>query len=281
MSPAVAADHVRQAAGLELPANGPGRSNGASTPDLSLCAEAILPALGWISFHVDRDLGTAIEAFSLSAHLPHDPWTTRMRVMFALSRHRFDEAHQFLDDALQEDPFSPWLHSRLGWTLHLEGRAAESVDQVRRSLTLFPNHGFIALYGAIILAFNGDAARATQLTQGQMQRLPYLDLATSVHAYTLACADRGDEARTILERLQWLSRERFVPSSFTPAVYAALGERETALAELRTSAETHCRWFFQMLADPRLKSLHGYPEFEKMRGILARMESPAAEGPGD
>jgi DNA-binding winged helix-turn-helix (wHTH) protein len=279
MAPAVAADHVRQAAFQVppaapggLPVQLPGRAQ-----DLSLCAEALLPAFGWISFHVDHDLSTAIEAFALSAHLPHDPWVTRLRVMFALSRDRFEEAHELLQASLQKDPYSPWLHARLAWTLHLEERVAESVDQVRHALDLFPNHGFLTLYGAVILAFNGDRTQSTKLAQGLVQRLPYLDLATAVHAYTLACANRGDEARAILERLQWLGRERFVPSSFTPAVYAALGETETAVAELRKSAEARCPWFFQMLADPRLKSLHAHPEFEKMRAILDRMEAAAAQ----
>jgi DNA-binding winged helix-turn-helix (wHTH) protein len=267
MSPTVAAGHVRRAATLGFPARG---------PDLALRPEALLPAMGWISFHADRDLPTAIEAFSLSAHLPHDPWTTRLRVMFALSRHRFAEAHELLQAALNEDSYSPWLHARLAWTLHLEGRAAESMDQIRKGITLFPNHGFIALYGAVILAFNGDATRAAQLVQGLAQRSPYFDLSTAVHAYTLARAGRGDEARIILERLQWLSRERFVPSSFTPAVYAALGDTETALAELRICAEARCPWFFQMLADPRLEPLHGHPEFQKLQAILPRMEAAAA-----
>jgi DNA-binding winged helix-turn-helix (wHTH) protein len=276
MSPAVAAGHVRRAATIGSPVAAPAETGAVSIPDLAVRAQALLPAMGWISFHVDRDLPAAIQAFSLSEHLPHDPWTTRLRVMFSLSRHRFAEAHELLQTALKQDSYSPWLHARLAWTLHLEGRAAESMDQIRKGLTLFPNHGFIALYGAVILAFNGDAARAAQLAQGLVQRSPYFDLATAVHAYALARTGRGDEARTILERLQWLSRERFVPSSFTPAVYLALGETETALAELRICAEAHCPWFFQMLADPRLEPLHGHPEFQKLHAILTRMETVAA-----
>lgn len=276
MSPAVAAGHVRRAVAIGAPVAAPGETGAVSILDLALRAPALLPAMGWTSFHVERDLPTAIAAFSLSAHLPHDPWTTRLRVMFALSRHRFAEAHELLQAALKQDSYSPWLHSRLAWTLHLEGRAAESVEQMRHALTLFPNHGFIALYGAVILAFNGDGPRAAQLAQGLVQRSPYFDLATAVHAYALARAGRGDEARTILERLQWLGRERFVPSSFTPAVYLALGDTETALAELRICAEAHCPWFFQMLADPRLEPLHGHPEFQKLQAILTRMEAAAA-----
>jgi DNA-binding winged helix-turn-helix (wHTH) protein/tetratricopeptide (TPR) repeat protein len=265
MSPSVAAGHVRHAV--------------ESTVDVSPRAEAILPALGWIEFHVNRDLPAALQAFALSAHLPHDPWITRLRAMFALSRHRFPEAIALLRAAIALDPYSPWLQARLGWALHLAGDAAASIEQIQRTLALFPDHPGANLYGSMILAFNGNAARATELARDLAQRLPYFDLATSVHAYALACQGRADEARAILERLQWLSRERFVLNTFTPAVYVALGDPDTALAELRISGETRCPWFFQMLADPRLKPLRGRSEFHRMQTILANMEDVAADEP--
>ena len=265
MSPAVAAELVRR--------------TWESISDHPLGSEAILPALGWVNFHVDHNLSAALWAFSLSAHLPHDPWITRLRTMFALSRHRFDEAIGLLRATLQQDPFSPSLRARLAWALHLAGQADESVECIRHALTLSPEDDDTHLYGSVILSFNGDAEHGTELAQSLSQRLPHFDLASVVHAYALACAGRGDEARTILERLQWLSRERFVLSSFTPAVHVALGNHDAALSELRTAADTHCPWFFQMLADPRLKPLHGRPEFVEMRSILTRMEAAAAENP--
>jgi DNA-binding winged helix-turn-helix (wHTH) protein len=263
MSPSVAADIVRRAA--------------EAIPDVPLRAEAILPALGWVNFHVDHNLPAALWAFSNSAHLPHDPWTTRARVMFALSRHRFAEAIELLRAAIRIDPFSPWLQSRLAWALHLASQAAESVECIRHALAQFPEHEGANLYGAMILAFNGEVERATEIAQELAARLPSFDLATAVHAYALACAGRPADARTILERLQWLSRERFVLSSFTPAVYVALGDHDAALAELRNSADARCPWFFQILADPRLKPLHGRPEFDEMRSILTRIEAAAAQ----
>jgi TolB-like protein len=259
MSPAVAADIVRRAA--------------EPVAELEHRAEALLPALGWIYFHVDHNLPAAMRAFSHSAHLAHDPWITRVRTMFALSRHRLDEAIEMLEAAIRVDCYSPWLQARLAWALHLAGEAAASVEQIRKTLELYPEHQGACLYGSLILAFNGEAARGTELAQDLAQRLPYFDLATAVHAYALASEGRGGEARTILERLQWLSRERFVLNSFTPAVHVALGDHEAALRELEASAESRCPWFFQMLADPRLKPLGGHPEFERMRGILAGMEA--------
>ncbi len=89
----------------------------------------------------------------------------------------------------------------------------------------------------------------------------------------MACAGRADEARVILERLQWLGRERYVVRGFMPAAYLALGDQEAALDELRAMNETRCPWFFMTLADPRLIPLHGNPEFESLRAILPAMEA--------
>lgn len=244
-----------------------------SIPELPSRAKTMLPSLGSISFHVDRDLLAADWAFSSSAYLPHDPWTTRSRVMFALSRQRFEEAIELLEAALLEDPFAAWIHARLAWAYHLSGQASESVNKIRHAMTVFPDHQGVSLYGSMILPFNGDTAIGLQLAEASTARQPYFDLAAALHAYALACAGRKQEALAIVERLQWLSRQRFVSSSFNPAVYVALGDNEAALAELRTANQTRCPWFFQMVADPRLQPLHGHPEFIELQSILTRMEA--------
>lgn len=247
-----------------------------SIPDFPHQAEAMLSARGWVDFHVGHNLSAALWAFERSAHLPHDPWVTRVRAMFELSRHRFEQAIALMRGTLREDPYSPWLHNLLAWALHLDGQARESVEQIERSIVLFPDHEGTSLFGGLILAYNGEAERAVELAERPAQRMPHFDLATAVHAYTLACAGRRDEARTILERLQWLSRERFVIKSFMPAVHVALGDLDAALAELRAAGEERCPWFFQVLADPRLWPLRERAEFQEMEGILKRMEESAA-----
>jgi hypothetical protein len=123
---------------------------------------------------------------------------------------------------------------------------------------------------------NGDIERGVQVAENLTRISPYVDLAAAAHGYALACAGRRGEAYAILERLQWLSRERFALSSFTPAICVALGDMYGAIEALRTAAEVHCPWFFQMLADPRLEPLHALPEFAGMQATLARMEAVAA-----
>ncbi len=255
------------------------RISAESIPPTAEGAEAILPPLGWIHFHVDHDLPAALRAFSTSAHLPHETSITRLRSMFALSRRRFLEAIEVLDEALHADPYSPWLNARLAWAYHLSGEAAKSVVQTEHALEIFPDHESSNVYGSIILAFNGNADRAIALSENLVRRSPYLDPAIAVHGYALAMGGRTDEARSILERLQWLSRERFVLNSFTASICVALGDIEGAIAELHAASESRCPWFFQMLADPRFESLRGNPEFARMERILERMESAAEKKP--
>jgi len=262
--PATAAAEVARRAAQGVRARAPG-------------ATSLLPGLGWFCFHVDRNLPEALRLFARSAELPHNQWVTRARSMFALSRHRFAEAAEILRAAIRLDPFSPWLQARLAWTLHLAGEAAESVRQVNMALDGFPEHEGANLYGAMILAFNGQVERAVELARELVQRLPSFDLAAGAYAYALACAGQRDQAAMTLERLQWVSRERFVQRSFTPAAYVALGNPQAALEELREAEASRCPWFFQTLADPRLKPLAATREFAAMRQLLAVLEAEAAD----
>ena len=261
MPPTVAADLVRRTAG--------------SIPDFPENAEAALPAMAWVSLHVDRSLPAALRAMEHSTHLPHDRWITRVRTNFALSRHLFAEAIDLIRAAIEIDPFSSWLHSRLAWALHLSGQAAESLDQIDQAMRRFPEYEGARFYGAMIAGFNGDTARAVELAQDLVQRQPYFDPASAVQAYALASAGLAAEARAILDRLQWLGRERFVLKSFNPAAFVALGDLDAALSELRAANQDRCPWFFQSLAHPRHKPLHGHPEFEELRAILPAMEVAA------
>jgi len=84
----------------------------------------------------------------------------------------------------------------------------------------------------------------------------------------------------MLERLQWLSRERFVLTSFNAAVCVALGDLDDAVTELEAAAEARCPWLFQMLADPRLDPIRERSEIVRMEKVLERMEATAEKKAG-
>jgi DNA-binding winged helix-turn-helix (wHTH) protein/tetratricopeptide (TPR) repeat protein len=247
-------------------------------PEIEYTSTAIFPALGWIMFHVEHQLAFASRMLNGASAHGSSSWSTRLRILLTLSRNRFDEARTMLDQALREDPFAPSLHVLLAWTLHLDGRPQGSLDQANRCLALFPGDERAELCAALILAYNNDPQRAAALAHDVGQRQPLLDVAAAIEAYALARADRVADATVILERLQWLGRERYVLRAFTAAAYAELGDVDGAIAELQAAEQARCPWFFQTLADPRLKSLRGNPQFDRMRNQLESMESGAVTG---
>ncbi len=259
VSPAEAAEQIRRAAD--------------SFPETGHASTTILPALGWLLFHVEHQLPFAMRMLNEESPSGFDSWSNGLRIMLAMSRGRFDEARDLLDEALCDDPYAPSLHAHLAWAHHLAGCVTESIAQAQRCLDLFPGDERSELFAALILAFNNDADRAADLAHQVVQRRPSLDFAAAVEAYALARTDRRREASAILERLQWLGRERYVMRSFTAAAYAELGDIASALGELQAAEQAHCPWFFQVLADPRLTRLHGDPQFDGMRRRLVTMEN--------
>jgi DNA-binding winged helix-turn-helix (wHTH) protein len=266
LSPRIAAAAVRRAAD--------------GIPELNEQAEALLPALGWVEFHFDRDARSALLLMARSVRLPYDATNTRARSWLMLSRHRFGEAIELLRAAIQLDPYAPWLQAALAWALHLAGERDASLAQIRKAIDFSSEYDNSLFFGAMILGYNGEAERAIQLAESLAARSSHYDLAISAHAYALACAGRAEESRSQLERLQWLSRERFVLNTLNAATHVALGEADAALEELRNANENRCPWFFHMLADPRLKPLKGGSEFAALESSLAAMDADAALHPG-
>ncbi len=273
LQPGTAAQMVHRAAQRFLDSED--RTQSAATGAANLLPAAILPALGWVHFYADRDLPAALQAFEGSAHLPHDSRVTSARTLFPLSRRRFTEAIDLLSAALRLDPWSALLHARMAWALHLAGEAAASVKQAEYALAEFPDDESPALIGALVLAANGQAGQAVKIARELARQRPYFDAASGVLAHALVCGGHPEEAREILERLEWLSRERYVMSTFNAAAWVALDEPEAAIQQLRAAEQARCPWFFQMMADPRLAALHAHPEFQAMEAILAGMEATA------
>lgn len=263
LSPRIAATTVRRAA--------------QGVPELNEQAVTILPALAWVEFHFDRDARSALLMMARSAKLPYDATNTRTRSWIMHSRHRFGEAVELLRAALRTDPWSPWLQAALAWSLHLAGEREVSIVQAKKIVELFPDYENSLLFAAMILAYNEEFEPALEAAKTLTTRAPHYDLAISAHAYALACAGHRDEARELLDRLHWLSGERYVLKTLNAATHLVLGETAAALAELRNANEGRCPWFFHALGDPRLKSLHGHPEFAELNAVLAKMEAGAAD----
>ncbi len=248
---------------------------GGSNSGIECAVRSHVAGAGLGGIHFDRDARSAMPMMARSAGLRPDAMNTRVRSWLLLSRHRFGEAVELLRAAIQLDPYAPWLQAALAWSLHLAGERDASVTQILKAIDMSAEYDKSLFFGAMILGFNGEAARAVALAETLAARSSHYDLALSAHAYALACAGQVEESLSLLERLQWLSRERYVLNTLNAATHVVLGEFDEALEELRTANESRCPWFFHMLADPRLKPLKGRPEFAALEASLKAMETAA------
>ena len=248
---------------------------------LSPNALSVHPALGWIYFHHDRDPAAADYAFSRPQGQGYNHSTMSYRVKYALGQRRFEDAIEMLRTAIEIDPFSPMLHGRLAWSLHLAGNASAALEQARRALNLFPDHLGTLFFSSMILAASDEACgagenlaeKATALAKKLIQLAPSFDPAYAALAYSYARQGRANEARSLLERLQWLGKERYVLRSYQVPALVELGDLESALTELLAAERLHCPSLFEILADPRLEPLHDRSEFQRLLNRLGPMRT--------
>jgi tetratricopeptide (TPR) repeat protein len=242
---------------------------------VSPAGQTLYPALGWIHVHHDRDFAAASEAFSRSPRCGMDGWSTIYRVRFALGQGRFTEAIGLLRTAMEADPFSPGLHARLTWALHLAGDCEAAVEQARRTQSLFPDYTGAMLFCAIVFAAASRAGDttgelptwATAVASRLIHQAPNLDAGYATLAYVQARQGCIIEARAQLDQLQWLSRERFVLRSLQAPALVELGESDAAINALTAAERQHCPWLFELLIDPRLEPLRSEPEFQRLRDL--------------
>jgi adenylate cyclase len=86
------------------------------------------------------------------------------------------------------------------------------------------------------------------------------------HSY--AAANQRSEARAILQQLSALSKQKYVPSYPVAAIYAALGDKDEALARLERAYDERDSWMDYLGLDPRLDGLRSERRFVN---LLRRM----------
>jgi DNA-binding winged helix-turn-helix (wHTH) protein/tetratricopeptide (TPR) repeat protein len=248
--------------------------------------QSVHSALGWIHFFHDRDMDAAAASFARPQRSTPSLWDTVYQVRFALGQGRLGEAVRILRSALEADPYAPALHWRLTWALHLAGEAEAALEQAKRTVALFPSDPGALFFSSIVFAASsgrdiangktrteggGLAEQAVALAYRLTQLAPTLDSGFVTLAYAHARMGHIAEARAILDRQQWLARERFVMRSFQAPLLVELGEHDAALEALSIAEEQHCPWLFELLGDPRLQPLHGKPEFQRLGDLAGQM----------
>jgi serine/threonine-protein kinase len=193
-----------------------------------------------------------------------DPYNSLSRLFYAhllsnLGRH--DEALEQIRKARERDPISLVVNAVEGQVLFFAGRTDASAAALKRTIDMDPNFWLAHLFITRVHLRNGDydevirsGERAAELTGGNAEALATV-------AFGYARSGRPDEARRILAELQERSKTRYVPSCALAQIYAGLGDRDAAFAQLEKAYTERDAIMVFLKVEPKWDDLRTDPRF--------------------
>jgi adenylate cyclase len=179
---------------------------------------------------------------------------------------RLDDAITEFRKAVDLDPLSPLMNYYLAKTLYYGRRYDESIERYKISLHLDPSdlsyHWWIAFVyikkSMFIKALEEIQTVATTLAYGDPRGLSFLAIA-------YALLDKRDEAGNILQKLETLSKERYVAPDLLGSVYLVLGDREKGFELFSRAVYERCTtWIDGLKFDPILDPVREDPRFTSL-----------------
>ncbi len=147
---------------------------------------------------------------------------------------RYDEAMQEAKRLIEMQPDFALGHSTLGWAYVKKGRCEEGLAELEKAVSLNP----------------GNTMLLAQLGQ----------------AYALA--GKVGEAREVLQQLEELSRQRYVPPTHMAYVYTGLGDQDKAIDSLEQAYEERAGGVYGIRGSFLFTTLRSHPRF---RALLKKM----------
>ena len=151
--------------------------------------------------------------------------------------------------------------SQLAWVLYFAGQYDQGIDICKKALELDPNFYVARRYLGLLYEQKklypqaiAEFQQAVALSGGSLLMKAHLG-----HAYAVA-GDRAN-AQTILNELQSRASQTYVPAYLAALIYAGLGDKDRAFAELEKAYETRDEFMVYLKIDPRLEPLRADPRF--------------------
>jgi TolB-like protein/DNA-binding winged helix-turn-helix (wHTH) protein/Flp pilus assembly protein TadD len=141
--------------------------------------------------------------------------------------------------ALELDPLSPVINGVLGQALYYTRQYDQAIEQLKKTLELDPNLGMASAFLAsayLQKSMNKEAIAELEkhmaITHGRVWALAEIGIAYAV-------VGRKREARTMLDKLDQISKQKFVPADAMAQIYLALENKSKAFEWLEKGYERH------------------------------------------
>ena len=174
---------------------------------------------------------------------------------------RFDEAIAEIRRAREIDPLDVLINAREAQTLAYAGRSEEALAQAQKTLEIDPNYWFAYLWASEAYIAQGRFDEALAAARKSRQILRVGSHATAFIGYCLAKSGKGAEARTELNELLKLSKDRYVSPYNLAIIYNGLDDRDQTFAQLNRGIDERDPKMVLLSHDRKLMNLHEDPRF--------------------
>jgi TolB-like protein/Tfp pilus assembly protein PilF len=210
----------------------------------------------------------ALQEFQHAVELdPNDAEIRAMYGWFLADLKRYDEGVAQNAESLRLDPISAELNYVLGQTDYYAHRYDDAIRQERKTIEQFPSTGFVSIAGDVLgwsYAAKGQLDDAIQAIQQARKAEP--DFTEAVASLGWAAALKGDRktAQEMLAELDPRAKKQWVEPYYYAMIYAGLGDKDRAFAELDKAYEARS-WYMAVVAvDSKLDSLGSDPRLAKL-----------------
>src|SRR4029078_18267 len=129
--------------------------------------------------------------------------------------------------------------------------------------------GFPAALQMQLISYSQKGQHEMALAKIQELNEDYV-LGTAGQIYS--CAGRNDDAMRVIEKLESRSREKYISATAFAFIYAALGDKEKAIAYLEKGYEERAFQMQFLKVDPRWDKFRDDPRFQE---LLRKVGLPA------
>ena len=217
-------------------------------------------ALGHIKVQYEYDWAGAEREYRRAIELnPNYATVHHFYALYLSEMGRFDEGIHEIKRAQELEPSSLIIHTNVGTILYQARRYDEAINQLKSVLEMNPHFDFARSVLGVSYLQKGMVEQAIAEFQKRTTAATG-SVADLGQAYALS--GRRSEALREIDKLQELSKQRYVAPYNLALIYASLGEKGNALEWLEKAYEDRSTQLIWIKADPRLDKLRSEPRFK-------------------
>ncbi len=219
-----------------------------------------LAVYDWNWEEAEREFKRAIE---LDPH--NSPARFRYGQIYLAPLGRSDEAITEINKALEMEPLDLNMGGNLAWVYFSARQNDRALEQAKKTYELEPS--FLTARWNLCQAYmvNGMYAEAIALSEKNLEADPTIQFMLQVAGYAYAESGRRRAAEEVIERFKDLAKKtQYVMSYWVASIYAALGDKDKAFAELENAFAGRDWYLHRLRVDPFWEPLRDDPRYKDM-----------------